>query len=196
LNTVSSRLGLRITQIIKYAADEPTFKMVINGSTVDFGNVENITNWSRFQNKVAAHIGKGIPVFKGNKWVGVWELILAAAVVQDIADGGYANVSYANKLRKYLDTCSIEDISTMETAEKHITICTDTYKDKTVIHFSLDEFYRWLKIREGDNIQKGVLARVLKGNGVSPMKVNITDPETDKRTSRFMWTVDETVVFG
>lgn len=196
LQKVSSALGVRITSVVRFNADEPTFKIVANGVRIDMGTVENITSWPRFQNKIAAHIGKGIPAFKGSKWVGIWELILATATTEEIADGGFVEIQYKQKLQKYLESCTlIEVFPEMKLEERSEIFHSDNFKMGGELYFTLDDFMRWLKFKESDNVPRNTLAKTLKAFGCAAKVINTKDVDSKIHTTRYRWFIPEQLLY-
>jgi hypothetical protein len=181
---ISAALGLDVSGMRKFSADEPIYWMTIGGTEYEIGTIENITSWSRFQNKIATHTGRAIPVFKGTAWSGLWSRMLMSAQTVNIADGGSARVLYADRFLQWLENQTVIKVAVeMEMGEGGT-----VYECGRYTYFSLDDFYRWLKVYHHDTITRSAVARVLRLVGASPKHICV---ERDgKQSSKNVWKMD------
>lgn len=178
---IATALNIPIKGMIKFIGDEPTYRIVLESGTFDMGGIENITSWSRFQNRIATHIGRAIPMFKGKAWADMWSSMLMRAQPMEIADGGSAGTLYRQRLYDWLLT------QTFETVECEMA-CVETgvvYKIGPTIYFALDDFVRWLKLIHHDSAPRAAVAKALRIIGASPKHIGV---ERDgKLTTRNVW---------
>jgi hypothetical protein len=182
---ISKLLTLPVTGFIKYDGDEPTFKIKVDDRWIDLGGIENITTFNRFQNKIAAHIGRGIPNFSRDKWRGVWETLMSVVSVETLADGGDIGIMYNTKLSRWITSTGVCEVT------RELDMC-DTgmiYKCKSRLYFCLDDFYRFIKLHEHENVTRPQLTRTLRGFGVEAKEVGYEDE--GKVRKRHMWFVSE-----
>lgn len=180
---VSKALLIDIRGMTKYLSDEPTYKIQIGDKHYDLGTIENITSWARFQNKIATHTGKAIPKSTSKNWSDYWSRMLMSASVVSIADGGSADMLYEDRFNQWLESQSIVRVNT----EVEMGDTGTVFQLRETLYFSLDDFYRWLKLFHHDSAPRGAVAKVLRGMGHGAMPHHITVVRDGKRTTRNMW---------
>ena len=162
-------LRIDITGMSKFTGDEPTYRIHIGADTYDLGSIENITSWSRFQNKIATHTGRAIPAFKGPAWAEIWSRMLMSATVVTIADGGSTTDLYRTRLREWIGVQMLiptQNIMTMVD-------CTAVYRLDGQSYFSLDELHKWLKLYHHDPVTRASLAKALRMLKCTPKHISI-----------------------
>lgn len=189
---ISKALNLDIRGLTKYAGDEPVFRIQIGEGSYDLGGIENITSWGKFQNKIASHVGKSLPKMKTDAWARVWEAMLGAATVESIADGGNMREIYRAKMARWMENNTVVPAS----AEVEMYDGQVVYQLADKLYFSLEDFYRWVRMHDHDNIQRAALARCMKMFGAKPKHISTTrrieeeDGEVDRKSSsRNVWVV-------
>ncbi|MBK9170715.1 MAG: hypothetical protein IPM24_25080 [Bryobacterales bacterium] len=96
---ISSALGVRIYQVIKYTGHDPTFHMVLETGRIEFSSVGKLMSQNQFRQQLAAHAGILIPKFKPQKWDQLVQMMLDAATIESGGD----ETDWGGSTRQYLE---------------------------------------------------------------------------------------------
>jgi hypothetical protein len=81
---LSAMIGVHIIRIIRYVADPPQFRLVMEEGSIDLGGAETILTSSKFRVKVAGLSKRLIGRFTGQQWDPIAQAILRAAEDEDL----------------------------------------------------------------------------------------------------------------
>jgi hypothetical protein len=85
---ISAVLGVRICRLVKFTGKEPTFRMELEETKVEFLSVRKLMSQSAVREQIAASTGKIIRKFKGKDWDQLAQAMLDACVIEQ---GGEEN---------------------------------------------------------------------------------------------------------
>jgi len=79
---ISAVLGVRICRLVKFAGKEPTFRMELEETKVEFPSVRKLMSQKTVRDEIAASTGKIIRKFKGKDWDQLAQAMLDACVIE------------------------------------------------------------------------------------------------------------------
>jgi hypothetical protein len=78
---ISAVLGVRICRLVKFAGKEPTYRMELEETKIEFLGVRKLMSQSAVREEIAASTGKIIRKFKGKDWDQLAQTMLDACVI-------------------------------------------------------------------------------------------------------------------
>ena len=116
---ISAVLGVRICRLVKFAGKEPTFRMELEETKIEFLSVRKLMSQSAVREKIAASTGKIIRKFKGKDWDQLAQAMLDACVIEQRGEEneweGAARMYVAHYLAEtgFLDTLEGQQVQNL-----------------------------------------------------------------------------------
>ena len=158
LAEVSSRLGIRITEIRKLAGQEPTYDLITDsGQHIEIPSASKLIQQQAFRTLVVASLNRLIPKFKPAEWEEIVQTMLSALVTVETSD----ELDGAGSAGMYLDHYLSETrFVRLDTDEEEL--ASDLRQKPTVIDrqiaICLLDFQRHIMLNFGANPSMQALA--------------------------------------
>jgi hypothetical protein len=182
LKSLSSVFGVPITRIVKYVADQPSYRLVLASSSIMLGDITGIVNQNAFRNKVAAACNILISRCTEKQWQSRAQAMLDACEEEILAEATEEGTVYA-WLSNYLDDknpiMDVDDAS----ANDH------PFMKDGHTHIFGAALRKWLVIRMGEKVSAKVMGTYLRGYGCESVVVAVT--ENGRKTTRNVWRIPE-----
>lgn len=180
LEKISAALGVRITNVIRYEHDTPTYRIITPTRSTKM-KMTTLLNASQFRCKIAEATSVVINRFKPAQWDRIAQAILHAAESVDTGDEATENGAAYQWVTDYL-----LDHPPAGEIDEHVAQMRIPYTDseeRTVIFGSA--FQRWLNVVRGERITAQTMGEMLRSMGAETYREMITI--NNKRTSRSVW---------
>jgi hypothetical protein len=190
MDTLRDVLGFRPTRFICCIADDPTFRMEVNGKSIKLGEAGSILEVEVFRKKVAGLLRYVIPLTKSlrAKWGSIAQIILKSCDIVELGDESTEKGAGLNWLRDYL-----AEKTPLEDPPKE-PVTKQPFRDNGEIGLFEDDMRQWLAFRRNEKLSSKALGMTLRECGCEPRPVNFKI--NGKRTSRSIWFVSRATVFG
>jgi hypothetical protein len=190
MDTLKDVLGFRPTRFICCIADDPTFRMEVNGKSIKLGEAGSILEVEAFRRKVAGLLRHVIPLTKAlrAKWDSIAQIILKSCDVVELGEEATEKGAGLNWLRDYLAEKTPVEKPASEALTKQ------PFRDNGEIGLFEEDMRQWLAFRRNEKLSSKALGMTLRECGCEPRPVNFKI--NGKRTSRSIWFIGRAVVFG
>jgi len=168
LDDLSGLLGLRIRRIVKFVADPPQYRLILENGAIHLGGVETLLAPGKFRAAIAAVQGHLIQRFKSDAWDPVAQAILQAVEEQDLGADSSVEGVVAEWLGEYLGQHPPAPNHDKADAIAVRSPFLDTGGGAALF---LSEFKSWLGFHRDEKMGRGQLATLLRAAGCTPRKV-------------------------
>ena len=182
LRDVSSLLGFKIRRVLKYLADPPQYRLVLDEGTIHLGSVESILNSAKFRASIAAVSGHLIDRFKGARWDPVAQAILRSVEELDLGADSSAEGLVDEWLGEYL-----AQHRPAEDRQEAIPIREPFLDPDGRPAFFLSEFRSWLAFHRDERLGRRQIATLLRSAACAPRVVAYTRESDSRRTTVQVW---------
>ena len=180
---LSAMVGVHIIKIIRYVADPPQYRLIMEEGSVDLGGTENLLNSHKFRVHVAGLSGRLIPRFTGQNWDPIAQAILRAAVDEGLGADSTSEGLVAEWMGEYFEQHRPE-------ADKlvAVTLKVPYWDGSGPPGIFLGAFLGWLGFYRNENMGRKRLGIMLRSAGCQPRTLNYKTDEGD-RNSAHIWSV-------
>lgn len=180
LEKISSALGVRITNVIRYEHETPTYRIITPTRSTKM-KMNTLLNASQFRCKIAEATSVVINRFKPTQWDRIAQAILHAAECVDTGDeateAGAAHQWVTDYLLDHPPATEIDE----QVAQMRLPYVDGD--ERTVIFGPA--FQRWLNVVRGERVSAQVMGEMLRSMGAETYREMVT--VNGKRTSRSVW---------
>jgi len=173
---IASKLGVPVTAFIRYRTTPPTYRMLMNGTSLYLGEVQTILSQRDFRVKVAALSQRVVGQMKVKLWDAVAQAILDACEEEDLDEEATEDGAVRGWLRDYLRQHRPGDADLDEKGP---------FWEGARIGFFQVEFAKWVWEDRNEKTTKRGLGAMLRRFGCTPYRKHF--PTTDGRTTRSVW---------
>lgn len=186
LESVSEVFGLRIDRIIKYKADPPAYRMIVNGESIQLGPVENLINQIKLRNHIADATKHLIDVNK-KVWPRIAQSMLLATEDESAGEDATEFGAISNFLQQYLVDKYPKITDDLIQAEN---TKSPFIKDGKVWIFGTD-LRAWLDLYHKEKMTLRDMGVKLRAFGCSPLPMNmrISNEDNSLRATRNVWSL-------
>jgi len=181
LETLSDVLGIRVTRIVKFLSDPPTYRLETSRGKVVLGEVQNLIQQAQFRNHVAAATNVYIQGFKPPAWAVIAQKLLDVLDEESVGDDNTEEGRIGGWLGDYLSDMRPRD----DADEAAIARRPFTFEGKTYVFLS--SFRRWIWTTKMERVTAVSLGRMLRIVGGRPVRRHFTIRDAD--TTRSVWCV-------
>lgn len=182
---ISQMIGVHVIRIIRYIADPPQFRLVMEEGSIDLGGAENIVNSGKFRVAVAALSKHLITRITGKDWDPIAQAILRAAEDEDLGADSSPEGLVAEWLGEFLAQQRVEE----DRAQAMVLRVPFLMSDGTTMIF-LGGFQQWLSFYRNEKMGRRQLGILLRSAGCQPRAVAYRDSSGGQST-RNVWAVPE-----
>ena len=184
LDDLSGLLGLRIKRVLKFVADPPQYRLILENGAIHLGGVETLLAPGKFRAAIAAVQGHLIQRFKSDAWDPVAQAILQAVEEQDLGADSSVEGIVAEWLGEYL--AQHPPAPHLDRADAIIVRSPFLLGEGEGCAIFLSEFKSWLGFHRDEKMGRGQLATLLRAAGCTPRKVACTR-DTGAATTANVW---------
>ena len=188
LRDLSNLLGFPIRRVLKYMADPPQYRLVLDEGTIHLGGVETILSSNKFRASIAAVSGRLIQRFSGQRWDPVAQAILQAVEELDLGADSSAEGLVSEWLGEYLSTHRPSPDRADAIVARVPFIAHDG-----IAAFFLSEFRSWLSFHRDERMGRRQVATLLRSAGCAPRTVYQGKDSGGKATTVHVWTVSPAI---
>lgn len=182
--SVSTKLGVKLTRIVKYVSDPPQYRLETPAGRIMLGEVQNLIGQVNFRNKMAAVSGILIPKFKPKEWDMYAQSLLHLCELEGIGD----EATDAGQARAWLTTYLNQHVATEcdepMTFQQVIKSQEPFVKDGRVYIFG-PAFRPWLAVTQGERITGKEMGTKFKALGCEDVAIPVTI--NGKPSTRQVW---------
>ena len=180
LRDLSALLGFEIRRIIRYDADPPTYRLVLESGSIHLGDVEKILNPVKFRAAIAAVSGALIGRFTKARWDPVAQAILRAVETVSLGADSTAAGLVGEWLGDYL-----AQYRPSEERQEAIEVRAPFVGSNRMPAFFLSEFRAWLAFARDERLGRKEIATLLRTAGCAPKVVAYE--RGGRRTTCHVW---------
>lgn len=182
---ISQMIGVHVIRIIRYVADPPQFRLVMEEGSIDLGGAETIVNSGKFRVAVAALSKHLITRVTGKDWDPIAQAILRAAEDEDLGADSSPEGLVAEWLGEFLAQQRVEEDRTQAMAMR-----TPFFMADGTTMIFLGPFQQWLAFFRNEKMGRRQLGMLLRAAGCVPRAVAYRDSGGGQST-RNVWAVPE-----
>ena len=180
LQNLSAMFNVKITNILKYLSDPPTYKLITPTGSISLGDVDNLIVQSKLRNKLAALTGKYLPHYGSEKWSGIAQQLLNACIEQEVGDEATEVGLTEQWISQYLSE------KTVFTNPDQAAANFDPFKADGATYIFGQNFKQWIRVTQMEKVTNKQLGVMLRGVGAMPEKRN-SQPEEGAFVNRSVW---------
>jgi hypothetical protein len=181
LATLSDRLGIELTHVIRYTSDPPQYRIETDTGSVMLGGVRGLIEESLFRNAVADCTRHFLPSIK-KEWGRIAQLLLDCCEDVSLGDGSTSYGQIAGWIDEYLDEHTVLESADLISLAPFKT--THNAESRTVIVGP--EFKKWIASKYDEKIDGKELGRLFRLFGAEPKTMPFKKSD-DSYTTRYCW---------
>lgn len=181
IDALSAMFGVTIKRIIKYLADQPTYRLETDLGSIMLGEVANLINQNQLRTKMAAACGRLLPKFKGERWENIAQALLDACEDEELGEEATERGQARAWVQNYLEERKPIDDPEQASITKYPFI-----KDHNVYIFG-SSLRQWLVISQGEKVTAKQMGAILRAYDCQPETVYVQ--VQGKETTRSVWRI-------
>lgn len=186
LNDLSVALQTRISRLIKYKSDPPSYRLYTPMGEIGLNSVRSILNLESFRAAVAGVNGKVLRQYSQADWDAIAQCLAYICEEQDLGSESTVQAKAAELVSAYLRSRKpVKDREVARTTQRPL------WHAGHLCLF-LPDLRKWLALTLLERYRGVELARLLRAAGCRPMNVHFTKGD-GKRTTMSMWAVTQLV---
>lgn len=180
---LSAMIGVHIIRIVRFVADPPQFRLIMEEGSIDLGGTETLLSSNKFRIKVAGLSKRLISRFTGQQWDPIAQAILRAAIDEDLGADSTAEGLVAEWMGEYFAQHRPESDRT-----NAVTLKIPFWQGEGDPVIFLSAFQQWLGFFRNEKMSRRQLGIMLRSAGCSPKTIWFRSEEgTDSST--YCWTI-------
>ncbi|NLW75518.1 MAG: hypothetical protein GXY18_03710 [Methanomicrobiales archaeon] len=180
IQNLSAMFNVKITNIMKYMSDPPTYKLITPVGSIHLGDVENLIQQGKLRNKLAALTGKYLPHYDTKKWSSIAQQLLNACIEQELGEEATEEGLTEQWLSQYLSEKTIFDDPNQALANF------DPFRSDDALYIFGQNFKQWIRVVQMEKVSTKQLGVMLRGVGALPDKRNFKTEE-GSYVNRSVW---------